>query len=55
VDRKAQRLDKSSICRLLGINWRAVGTLIERIVEERLSPNRLEGLEAPPRLRTARR
>lgn len=42
---QAQRLDKSSICRLLGINWRTVGTIIERIVEERLSPNRLEGLQ----------
>jgi len=42
---QAQRLDKSSICRLLGINWRTVGTIIERIVEERLSPGRLEGLQ----------
>ncbi|HYO66837.1 MAG TPA: ISL3 family transposase [Archangium sp.] len=42
---QAQRLDKSSICRLLGINWRTVGTIIERLVEERLSPGRLEGLQ----------
>ena len=42
---QAQRLDKSSICRLLGINWRTVGTIIQRIVEERLSPSRLEGLQ----------
>ena len=42
---QAQRLDKSSICRMLGINWRTVGTLIERLVEQRLSPNRLEGLQ----------
>ncbi|KFA86707.1 hypothetical protein Q664_52650, partial [Archangium violaceum Cb vi76] len=42
---QAQRLDKSSICRLLGINWRTVGTIIERVVEERLSPERLEGLQ----------
>jgi transposase len=42
---QAQRLDKSSICRMLGINWRTVGTIIERVVEERLSPSRLEGLQ----------
>ncbi|QRK08256.1 ISL3 family transposase [Archangium violaceum] len=42
---QAQRLDKSSICRLLGINWRTVGTIIERLVEERLSPGRLAGLQ----------
>ncbi len=42
---QAQRLDKSSICRLLGINWRTVGTLIECVVEERLSTSRLEGLQ----------
>ncbi len=42
---QAQRLDKSSICRLLGINWRTVGTIIERIVEERLSKERMEGLQ----------
>ncbi|WP_052519403.1 ISL3 family transposase, partial [Archangium violaceum] len=27
------------------INWRTVGTIIERVVEERLSPGRLEGLQ----------
>jgi transposase len=42
---QAQRLDKSSICRMLGINWRTVGTIIERVVEERLSKSRLEGLQ----------
>jgi transposase len=42
---QAQRLDKSSICRLLGINWRTVGTIIQRVVEERLSTSRLEGLQ----------
>ena len=40
---QAQRLDKSSIRRLLGINWRTVGTIIQRVVEERLSASRLEG------------
>jgi transposase len=38
---QAQRLDKSSICRMLGINWRTVGTIIERVVEERLGKSRL--------------
>ena len=42
---QAQCLNKSSICRMLGINWRTVGTIIERIVEERLSKSRLEGLQ----------
>lgn len=42
---QAQRQDKSSICRMLGINWRTVGTIVERLVEQRLSPNRLEGLQ----------
>ncbi|HYO52290.1 helix-turn-helix domain-containing protein [Archangium sp.] len=32
----AQRMDKSTTCRLMGINWRTVGTIIERAVEQRL-------------------
>ena len=42
---QAQRMPKSSICRLLGIHWRTVGTIIQRVVEERLSSSRLEGLQ----------
>jgi len=42
---QAQRMPKSSICRLLGINWRTVGTIVQRVVKERLSSSRLEGLQ----------
>lgn len=42
---QAQRMPKTSVCRLLGINWRTVGTIIQRVVKERLSSSRLEGLQ----------
>jgi transposase len=42
---QAQRMPKSSICKLLGINWRTVGTIIQRLVEERLSSSCLEDLQ----------
>jgi transposase len=40
----AQRMDKSATCRLMGINWRTVGTIVERVVAERLNAQRLEEL-----------
>ena len=40
----AQRMDKTAVRKLLGINWRTVGTIVERIVTERLDPQRLEDL-----------
>ena len=40
----AQRMDKSATCRLMGINWRTVGTIVERVVAERLDAQRLEEL-----------
>ncbi len=40
----AQRMDKTAACKLLGINWRTVGTIVERIVAERLDPTRLDDL-----------
>jgi transposase len=40
----AQRMDKTATCRLMGINWRTVGTLVERVVQARLDPARLEEL-----------
>jgi transposase len=40
----AQRMDKTATCRLMGINWRTVGTLVERVVQARLDPSRLEEL-----------
>jgi transposase len=32
------------VTKLLGIAWRTVGAIIERIVDERLDPHRLDGL-----------
>lgn len=40
----AQQMSRTAVCRLLGINWRTVGTIIERVVGERLDPGRLEAL-----------
>ena len=40
----AQTTDKTTITRLVGINWRTVGTIIERVVNERLDGQRLNGL-----------
>lgn len=40
----AQRMDKTATCRLMGINWRTVGTIIQRVVQARLDPDRLEEL-----------
>src|SRR5690606_29645531 len=40
----AQRMDKTATRRLMGINWRTVGTIVERVVKARLSPERLDGL-----------
>lgn len=40
----AQRMDKTAVRKLLGINWRTVGSIVERIVGERLDPHRLESL-----------
>jgi transposase len=40
----AQRMDKTAVHKLMGINWRTVGALIERVVRARLTEERLEGL-----------
>jgi transposase len=40
----AQRMDRSATCRLMGINWRTVGTIIQRVVGARLDSTRLEEL-----------
>jgi len=29
----AQRMDKTAVHRLMGINWRTVGTIVERVVQ----------------------
>nr|WP_224248026.1 ISL3 family transposase [Hyalangium gracile] len=40
----AQRMDKTATCRLMGINWRTVGTVVQRVVQARLDSSRLEEL-----------
>jgi transposase len=40
----AQRLDKTATRKLMGINWRTVGAIVERVVRGRLDPARLEEL-----------
>ncbi|WP_459874229.1 transposase, partial [Endothiovibrio diazotrophicus] len=37
---------KTAVTRLLGISWRSVGRIVDRIVEQRLSPERLNGLRS---------
>lgn len=40
----ATRMDKTAICRLVRINWRTVGRIVERVVADELDPDRLDGL-----------
>jgi len=40
----ASRTDKSTICRLVRINWRTVGRIIERVTRDELDPHRLDEL-----------
>lgn len=40
----AQVTDRTQVSRLLGISWQSVGSIIERLVAERLDPERLTGL-----------
>jgi hypothetical protein len=37
-------MDKSATCQLMAINWRTVGTIVERVVAQRLDARRLEEL-----------
>lgn len=37
--------DRTTVCKTLGMSWRAVGGIIERVVEKRLDPSRLDGLK----------
>lgn len=39
-----QRMDRTAVRLLMGIDWRTVGTIVTRIVKERLDPHRLENL-----------
>lgn len=40
----AQTMDKTAVTKLMGINWRTVGTIVDRVVAERLDTARLTGL-----------
>jgi transposase len=40
----AQQIDKTAVCKLLDIDWRTVGTIVQRVVADRLDPKRLEEL-----------
>jgi transposase len=40
----ATKMDKTAVTRLVRINWRTVGAIIERVVADELDPHRLDGL-----------
>ncbi|MFQ5691380.1 MAG: ISL3 family transposase [Gemmatimonadota bacterium] len=40
----AQVSDRTKVTELMGISWRTVGAIVERVVARRLDPSRLEGL-----------
>ncbi len=40
----AQITDRTSVTRLLGIDWRTVGVIVGRVVDRKLDPGRLKGL-----------
>ncbi len=42
----AQVMDKTAVTKLMGINWRTVGAIVDRVVGERLDPERLKGLRS---------
>jgi transposase len=41
----AQTTDRTTVCKTMGMSWRAVGGIIERVVGARLDPSRLDGLK----------
>lgn len=43
----AQRCDKTAITELMRINWRTVGTIIERVIADQLDDTRLDGWGSP--------
>lgn len=40
----AQITNKTEVARMMGISWRTVGNIVERVVADRLDPERLDGL-----------
>lgn len=41
----AQITNKTEVSRMMGISWRTVGNIVERVVAEKQDPNRLDGLK----------
>lgn len=41
----AQITNKTEVSKMMGISWRTVGNIVERVVAERLDPKRLDGLK----------
>ena len=42
----AQLTDRTSVTKLLGIDWRTVGAIVGRVVERKIDPGRLAGLRS---------
>jgi transposase len=40
----AQQMDRTAVCKLVGIDWRSVGSIIQRVVSAHLGPERLDDL-----------
>ena len=40
----AQTMDKTAVTKLMAINWRTVGAIVDRVIAERLDPDRFDGL-----------
>ena len=40
----AQVTDRTTVSRVLGISWQAVGSIVERVVAQRLDERRFDGL-----------
>jgi transposase len=40
----AQQMARTAVCKLMGIDWRTVGAILERVVKDRLDPERLNDL-----------
>ena len=41
----AQITNKTEVARMMGISWRTVGNIVERVVADKLDPKRLDGLK----------
>jgi transposase len=41
----AQATNKTEVSKMMGISWRTVGNIVKRVVDDKLDPNRLDGLK----------